>query len=133
MNQQLPNIIVNGRTYKPALDATETAEYLLENFDDEAFSSSELVSDLEEKAVNIVYKLDDENGTYALTFSGSRDEFPTLEGPLLSKDMIKAGVISFSVEILELKLKTQGALLWKDGYSEFRNDEPETVYSNNQN
>lgn len=125
----LPTITISGRTYTPAIDATETAEYLLENFENEAFSSSELVSDLEEKAVNTVYKLDDENGTYALTFAGSRDEFPTLEGPLLSKDMIKAGVISFSVEILELKLKTQGALLWKDGYSEFRNDEPETVFA----
>lgn len=125
----LPTITIIGRTYKPALDATETAEYLLENFDDEAFSSSELISDLEEKAVNTVYKLDDENGTYALTFSGSRDEFPTLEGPILSKDMVKAGVLINAVETLQDNLEQEGVDYWNNGREWFYDMEPQLIYA----
>ena len=122
-------LTINGRTYTPATTTENILEYLLANFENEAFQSSELVSDLrQEKAVSLVFKLDNGNNTYTLDFSGGRDEFPIIEGPILSLEMLKLGVLKFSVEILQLHLKTDGANYWPSGYAWF-NEGPTTVFS----
>ena len=126
MNQQLPNIIVNGRTYKPAIDATETAQYLLKNFDDESFQLSELVPDLEGQAVQTVFKFD-ENG-YVLTFSGHKDEFSLIMGPILTLDIIKEGFIALSANALNDRLQNEGVQYWLSGREWFHSMEPQLVF-----
>lgn len=125
----LPTITINGRTYKPALDATETAEYLLENFDGEAFSLSELVSDLEGQAIQTVVKLDNETNTYALTFSGHKDEFSLIQGRLLTLDMITNEGIYYTLKGIIKDLKESGTSYWSSGLDWFQGKEPETVFA----
>lgn len=89
--QNLPNLVVNGRTYTPATNAETMVNYILEWFDDEAFSSSSLVPDLYESLVSLVFKLDNNKGTYCLSFSGDKDEFAVIEGPIFIQRYGKIG------------------------------------------
>lgn len=128
MNTQLPNITISGRTYTPATNAETMANYILDWFDDEAFSSSSLVSDLHENFVSLVFKLDNNKGTYVITFSGDKDEFAVIEGPILSRDMVKSGVLRNSVELLQDALK-DGVDYWPNGREWFHGMEPQLVYA----
>ena len=125
----LPNVKLSGQTYKPAINATKIAKFLLENFDNEAFDLSELVSDLEGKAVQTVFKFNENEKTYTLSFSGNKDEFSLISGPILTKEMIKEGFILLSINALNDRLKFEGVEFWKNGLAWFNNEEPETVFA----
>lgn len=127
MTTQLPTLTINGRTYTPATNAETMANYILEWFDDEAFSSSSLVPDLHENFVSLVFKLDETNRTYLITFSGDKDEFAVIEGPILSRDMVKSGVLRNSVELLQDALKN-GVDYWPNGREWFHGMEPQLVF-----
>lgn len=127
--KNLPNLTISGRTYTPATTFKNMANYILEWFDDESFSSSELVSDLSERFVSLVFKLDNSNGTYCLTFSGDKDEFAVIEGPILSKDMVKSGVLINAVETLQDNLEREGVDYWNNGREWFHDMEPKLVYA----
>lgn len=121
MTTQLPTLTINGRTYTPATNAETMVNYILEWFDDEAFSSSSLVS--------LVFKLDNNKGTYCLSFSGDKDEFAVIEGPFLSKDMVKAGVLINAVETLQDNLEREGVDYWTNGREWFHDMEPQLVFA----
>lgn len=127
--QTLPNIVVNGRTYTPATTFENMVNYILEWFDDEAFSSSSLVPDLHENLVSLVFKLDNVKGTYAITFSGDKDEYGVIEGPFLSKDMVKSGVLKNAVETLQDNLERTGVDYWPNGREWFHDMEPQLIYA----
>lgn len=116
MATQLPNLTISRRTYTPATNAETMANYILEWFDDEAFSSSSLVPDLHENFVSLVFKLDETKRTYVITFSGDKDEFAVIEGPILSKDMVKSGVL------------VNGVDYWSNGREWFHSMEPQLVF-----
>ncbi len=122
-------LIINGRTYTPATTFKNMAEYILEWFDDEAFSSSSLVPDLHENFVSLVFKLDNEKGTYVITFSGDKDEYGVIEGPILSKDMVKSGVLVNAVESLQESLERNGVDYWDNGREWFHDMEPKLIYA----
>lgn len=130
MKNTLPNLVVNGRTYTPATNATKMGKYLLKNFDSEAFSLSELVPDLSGYAINTCFKFDNENMTYVLSFAGHKDEFSVVTGPILTKEMIKEGFILLSVNALNDRLKFEGVEFWKTGIDWFNDMESTIVYSN---
>lgn len=127
MKNTLPNLTINGRTYTPELSLEETTKFLLENFDDESFQLSELVPDLEGQAVQTVFKFD-ENG-YVLTFSGNKDEFSLIMGPILTLDMIKAGFIALSANALNDRLQNEGVQYWPNGREWFHGMEPKIVFA----
>lgn len=124
----LPNITISGQTYKPAISLKDTVQFLKENFQNEAFSLSELVSDLEGQAIQTVIKLDNENKTYCLSFSGNKDEFSVLQGRLLMLDMITNEGIYYTLKGIIQDLKESGVSYWPSGYAWF-NEGPTTVYS----
>lgn len=128
MTNQLPPITISGRTYTPATNAETMANYILEWFDDEAFSSSSLVPDLHENLVSLVFKLDNNKGTYCLSFSGDKDEYGIIEGPILSKDMVKAGTLKNAVESLQESLERNGVDYWPNGREWFHSMEPQLVF-----
>lgn len=128
MTTQLPTITISGRTYTPATTFENMANYILEWFDEESYSSSSLVSDLSENFVSLVFKLDNEKGTYVITFSGDKDEFAVIEGPILSKDMVKSGVLRNSVELLQDALK-DGVEYWPNGREWFHGMESQLIYA----
>ena len=128
---KLPKITINGKTYKPAISLKETVKFLKDNFQNEAFSLSELVSDLEDyQAIQTVIKLDNENNTYCLSFSGNKDEFSVLQGRLFTLDMITNEGIYYTLKGIIQDLKESGLSYWKTGLDWFQGKEPETVYSN---
>lgn len=127
--KNLPNITINGRTYTPATTFENMANYILEWFDDEAFSSSSLVPDLHENFVSLVFKLDETKRTYVITFSGDKDEFAVIEGPILSKDMVKSGVLVNAVESLQDGLERKGVEYWNNGREWFHSMEPQLVFA----
>lgn len=127
--KNLPNLTINGRIYTPATSVTNMVKFLLKHFDDESFSSSELVSDLVTPTVTTVFKFNDENNTYILSFSGHKDEFSLISGPVLSRDMIKEGVILLVVNERNERLQNEGVQYWKTGLDWFQGKEPETVYA----
>lgn len=129
MTTQLPNLTINGRTYTPATNAETMTNYILEWFDDEYFLSSSLVPDLHENLVSLVFKLDNVKGTYVITFSGDKDEFAVIEGPILSKDMIKSGVLVNAVETLQDNLKQEGVEYWPNGREWFHGMESQLVFA----
>ena len=104
------------------------SKYILDWFDEESYSSLTLVSDLSESFVSLVFKLDNEKQTYCLTFSGDKDEFAVIEGPILSKDMVKESVLKNSVELLQDALK-DGIDYWPNGREWFHDMEPQLVYA----
>lgn len=87
-----------------------------------------MVSDLSESFVSLVFKLDNVKGTYAITFSGDKDEYAVIEGPILSKDMVKEGVLKNSVELLQDSLEN-GVDYWPNGREWFHSMEPQLVYA----
>ena len=127
--KNLPNLTISGRIYTPATTFKNMAEYILEWFDDEAFSSSSLVSDLHENFVSLVFKLDNEKQTYCLTFSGDKDEYSVIEGPFLSKEMIKENVLINAVESLQESLEREGVDYWPNGREWFHDMEPQLAYA----
>lgn len=129
MTTQLPNLTISGRTYTPAATFENMSDYILEWFDEESFCSSSLVSDLTENFVSLVFKLDNNKGTYAITFSGDKDEYAVIEGPILSRDMVKAGVLKNSVELLQDNLERNGVDYWPNGREWFHDMEPQLIYA----
>nr|DAR48182.1 MAG TPA: hypothetical protein [Caudoviricetes sp.] len=129
MTTQLPPITISGRTYTPATTFENMTAYILEWFDDEAFSSSSLVPDLHENLVSLVFKLDNNKGTYSITFSGDKDEYAIIEGPFLSKDMIKSGVLINAVENLQDNLEREGVEYWPNGREWFHDMESQLVFA----
>ena len=127
--KKLPNLTISGRTYTPATTFENMTEYILEWLDDEAYSSSSLVSDLSENFVSLVFKLDNNKGTYAITFSGDKDEYGVIEGPFLSKDMVKSGVLINAVESLQDSLERNGVDYWNNGREWFHDMEPQLIYA----
>lgn len=128
MTTQLPAITISGRTYTPATTFDNMTAYILDWFDEESYSSSTLVSDLTENFVSLVFKLDNNKGTYSITFSGDKDEFAVIEGPILSKDMVKSGVLVNAVESLQDSLEN-GLDYWPNGREWFHDMEPQLVYA----
>lgn len=129
MTTQLPTLTISGRTYTPATTFENMTEYILEWFDDESYSSSSLVSDLHENFVSLVFKLDKEKQTYCLTFSGDKDEYSVIEGPFLSKEMIKENVLINAVESLQESLEREGVQYWPNGREWFHGMEPKLVFA----
>ena len=129
MTTQLPTLTISGRTYTPATTFENMTEYILEWFDDESYSSSSLVSDLSENFVSLVFKLDNNKGTYVITFSGDKDEFGVIEGPILSRDMVKSGVLRNSVELLQDNLERNGVDYWSNGREWYYGMEPKLVFA----
>ena len=125
----LPKIKLSGRTYTPATTFENMTAYILEWFDEESFCSSSLVPDLHENLVSLVFKLDNEKQTYCLTFSGDKDEYGVIEGPFLSKDMIKESVFINAVETLQDNLEREGVNYWPNGREWFHDMEPQLVYA----
>lgn len=121
-------LIISGRTYTPATTFENMTKYILEWFNDESYSSSSLVSDLPENFVSLVFKLDETKRTYVITFSGDKDEFAVIEGPILSKDMVKAGVLVNAVESLQESLERNGVDYWNNGREWFHDMEPQLVF-----
>ena len=72
----MKNITISGRTYTPATTFENMTQYILEWFDEESYSSSSLVPDLHENLVSLVFKLDNNKGTYSITFSGIKTNSP---------------------------------------------------------
>ena len=130
MTKQLPPIQLSGQTYKPTINVTKTAKFLLENFDNEAFDLSELVSDLEGQAVQTVFKFDENEKTYTLSFSGDKDEFSLIMGPIMTKAMIKENFVLLATQALNDRLKFEGVEFWETGHAWFHGMESTTVYSN---
>lgn len=128
MENNLPNLVVNGRNYTPATTFENMTAYILEWFDEESYEPSTLVSDLSENFISLVFKLDNEKGTYAITFSGDKDEYGVIEGPILSKDMVKSGVLINAVESLQESLEN-GVDYWPSGHAWFHSMEPQLVYA----
>lgn len=116
-------------TYTPATTFENMTAYILEWFDEESYSSSSLVSDLTESFVSLVFKLDNNKGTYCLSFSGDKDEYAVIEGPFLSKDMIKSGVLINAVESLQDSLERNGVELWPSGHAWFHGMESQLVFA----
>lgn len=129
MTNQLPPITISGRTYTPATTFENMANYILEWFDDESYCSSSLVSDLHKNFVSLVFKLDNNKGTYVITFSGDKDEFAVIEGPILSRDMVKSGVLINAVETLQDNLEREGVDYWPNGREWFHDMEPQLIYA----
>lgn len=129
MTTQLPKIKISGRTYTPATTFENMVNYILEGFDEESFCSSSLVPDLHENLVSLVFKLDNNKKTYCLSFSGDKDEYSVIEGPFLSKDMIKEGVLVNAVETLQNCLEIEGVDYWPNGREWFHDMEPQLVYA----
>jgi hypothetical protein len=126
---QLPKITISGQTYTTAISLKDTVQFLKENFQNEAFSISELVSDLEDyQAIQTVIKLDNSNNTYCLTFSGSKDEFSLINGRLLTLDMITNEGIYYTLKGIIKDLKGSGISYWSSGLDWFLGKEPETVF-----
>lgn len=125
----MKNLTISGRTYTPATTAETMTSYILEWFDEESYCSSSLVSDLSESFVSLVFKLDNKNQTYCLTFSGDKDEYAVIEGPILSKDMVKSGVLINAVESLQESLERNGVDYWPSGHAWFHSMEPQLVYA----
>ena len=123
-------LTISGRTYTPATTFENMSNYILKWFEDESYEPSTLVSDLSESFVSLVFKLDNEKQTYCLTFSGDKDEYSVIEGPILSKDMIKSDVLKHHAELLQEYLNTYGVELWETGHAWFHGMESTTVYSN---
>ena len=128
MNQQLPNIIVNGRIYTPALSLEDNIKYLQNNFEAESFPLSEIVPDLQGQAIQTCYKLDPVNGTYSITFF-DKDEFPCLAGYLYEYEEIENLLVS--TYELKQRLKDIGVTYWENGYSWFHGVAPTTIYDQN--
>nr|DAJ32441.1 MAG TPA: hypothetical protein [Caudoviricetes sp.] len=126
--KNLPTLTICGRTYTPATTFENMTAYILEWFDDEAFSSSSLVSDLHENLVSLVFKLDNNKGTYCLSFSGDKDEYGVIEGPILSRDMVKSGVLVNAVESLQESLEN-GVEYWPNGREWFHGMESQLVFA----
>lgn len=129
MTTQLPTLTIRGRTYTPATTFDNMTAYILDWFDEESYSSSTLVSDLNENFVSLVFKLDNEKGTYVITFSGDKDEFAVIEGPILSKDMVKSGVLKHHAELLQEHLNNYGVDYWPNGREWYHGMEPQLVYA----
>ncbi|MBF1543700.1 MAG: hypothetical protein HXO06_00720 [Prevotella salivae] len=129
MITQLPNLTISGRTYTPATTFENMSEYILEWFDEESYCASSLVNDLHENFVSLVFKLDNNKGTYSITFSGNKDEFAVIEGPILSRDMVKSGVLINAVETLQDNLEREGVDYWPNGREWFHGMEPQLVYA----
>lgn len=66
MTKQLPTLTLSGQTYKPALDAQENLEFLLETLEDESKNQPYLELSL---------YFNDSDNTYALGYTGERVEF----------------------------------------------------------
>lgn len=127
---QLPTLTISGKTYKPAISLKDTVNFLKDNFQNEAFSLSELVSDLEDyQAIQTIIKLDNSNGTYCLTFSGGKDEFSLIQGRLLTLDMITNEGIYYTLKGIIQDLKEPGLSYWFSGLDWFQGKEPETVFA----
>lgn len=122
-------LTISGRTYTPATTFENMVTYILDWFDDESFSSSSLVPDLHENLVSLVFKLDNEKGTYVITFSVDKDEYSVIEGPILSKDMIKSGVLKHHAELLQEHLNNYGVELWETGHAWFHGMESQLVFA----
>lgn len=128
--KNLPNITISGRIYTPAISLKDTVQFLKDNFQNESFSLSELVSDLEDyQAIQTVIKLDNSNGTYCLTFSGGKDEFSLIQGRLLMLDMITNEGIYYTLKGIIQDLKELGISYWSSGLDWFLGKEPETVFN----
>ena len=127
MTNQLPPITISGRTYTPATTFDNMTAYILDWFDEESYPSSTLVSDLTENLVSLVFKLDNNKGTYVITFSGDKDEYGVIEGPILSRDMVKSGVLVNAVESLQDSLEN-GVDYWPNGREWFHSMEPQLVF-----
>ena len=125
----MKTIKLNGRTYTPATTFDNMTAYILDWFDEESYSSSTLVSDLNENFVSLVFKLDNVKDTYVITFSGDKDEFAVIEGPILSKDMVKSGVLVNAVESLQDSLERNGVDYWDNGREWFHDMEPKLIYA----
>ena len=128
MENTLPNIIVNGVIYSPALSLEDNIKYLQDNFEVESFPLSEIVSDLQGQAIQTCYKLDKENETYSITFF-DKDEFPCLAGYLYERDEIKNLLVS--TYELKQRLKETGVTYWPSGCEWLRGIEPKTMYDQN--
>lgn len=128
MNIQLPNLVVNGRIYTPALSLEDNIQYLKDNFKAESFPLSEIIPDLQGQAIQTCYKLDKEQETYSITFF-DKDEFPCLAGHLFEIDELE----NLLVATYELKqrLKDTGVTYWSSGCAWFRGIEPKTMYDQN--
>lgn len=124
---QLPNLTISGRTYTPATTFENMTAYILDWFNEESYPSSSLVSNLHENFVSLVFKLDETKRTYVITFSGDKDEFAVIEGPILSRDMVKAGVLKNAVESLQESLEN-GVDYWPNGREWFHGMEPQLVF-----
>ena len=129
MENNLPNLVVNGRTYTPATTFDNMTAYILDWFDEESYPSSTLVSDLTENLVSLVFKLDNNKSTYSITFSGDKDEYAVIEGPILSRDMVKAGVLVNAIETLQDNLEREGVDYWNNGREWFHDMEPQLIYA----
>ena len=127
--KNLPTLTISGRTYTPATTFENMANYILEWFDEESYSSSSLVSDLHENFVSLVFKLDNNKGTYVITFSGDKDEYGVIEGPILSRNMVKSGVLVNAVESLQERLERNGVDYWSNGREWFYDMEPQLIYA----
>lgn len=126
--KNLQPITISGRTYTPATTFDKMTQYILDWFDDESYPSSSLVSDLTENFVSLVFKLDNNKRTYVITFSGDKDEYAVIEGPILSRDMVKAGVLVNAVESLQESLEN-GVDYWPNGREWFHGMEPQLVFA----
>lgn len=128
MKNNLPNIVVSGRIYTPALSLEDNIKYLQDNFKAESFPLSEIVSDLEGQAIQTCYKLDKEQETYSITFF-DKDEFPCLAGHLFELNEIEN--LWGATHELKERLKDTGVTYWKNGYSWFHGIAPTTIYDQN--
>ena len=128
MTTQLPTLTISGRTYTPATTFENMTAYILEWFDEESYPSSSLVSDLTDNFVSLIFKLDETTRTYVITFSGDKDEYGVIEGPILSRDMVKSDVLRNSVELLQDALK-DGVDYWPNGREWYHGIEPQLVYA----
>ena len=121
-------LTISGRTYTPATTFENMTAYILEWFEEESYCSSSLVLDLTENFVSLVFKLDNVKRTYVITFLGDKDEYAVIEGPILSRDMVKTGVLRNSVELLQDSLEN-GVDYWNNGREWFHGMEPQLVFA----
>ena len=56
-------------------------------------------------------------------------QLPNLEGPILSKDMIKSGVLVNAVESLQESLERNGVEYWNNGREWFHGMESQLVFA----
>lgn len=95
MNTQLPTIKISGRTYKPALTASENLEFLLETLEDESRDQGYL---------EVSLYFNKENNTYALGYTGERVEY-NMTTPLPVKLNIEESDIVNIINYIKAKLE----------------------------